>query len=146
MNDQRFAIDLLSRALELAVIHDQKYDIRYGLVLEAVALANIVGFKAGFRIDPDTPDWPVACIDLPGYGQISWHMPAYDKPWDGHSTEEKIKRIAGFVSANRLKPVCYGCGESIGYLSTVGATVVVGDQEFCSETCYEKNHHSTGSE
>lgn len=43
-------------------------------------------------------------IDLPT-GQVSWHfhdsqaylfdgLPAYTKPWDGHSTEEKYRRLA----------------------------------------------------
>lgn len=46
-------------------------------------------------------------IDLPT-GQVSWHyhdsqaylfdgLPAYAKPWDGHSTEEKYQRVAALM-------------------------------------------------
>jgi hypothetical protein len=58
-----------------------------------------------------SPDWHgCVYIDLPT-GQASWHfhdsqaylfagLPLYTKPWDGHSTEEKYRRVAALgVSA-----------------------------------------------
>lgn len=51
------------------------------------------------------PEWHgCVYIDLPT-GQVSWHyhdreaqlfadLPAYTKPWDGHTTEEKYRRLA----------------------------------------------------
>ncbi len=57
----------------------------------------------------EIPDWDpcwhgCVYIDLPT-GQVSWHyhdrdddlfagLPAYDKPWDGHTTKEKYERLA----------------------------------------------------
>lgn len=50
------------------------------------------------------PEWfNCAYIDLPT-GQASWHfhdreswlfehLPSYEKPWDGHTTEEKYERL-----------------------------------------------------
>lgn len=54
------------------------------------------------------PEWHgCVFIDLPT-GQASWHfhdsqaflfadLPPYTKPWDGHSTEEKYRRLADLV-------------------------------------------------
>lgn len=70
----------------------------------AVAFAwtmNARGHKVGVLIDPDEPDWPVLMVDTPE-GQVSWHMtrqeipdwvPIYDGEWDGHTTEEKYRRM-----------------------------------------------------
>jgi hypothetical protein len=74
----------------------------------AMALARVCGsygFPFGVRADPNEPDWPVLFIDLP-QGQVSWHLPkgelpgewpTYDKPWDGHTLEQKRERIAAFI-------------------------------------------------
>lgn len=72
--------------------NDQKYEVRYGLVLQAVAYAHSLGLKAGYRIDPAEPEWPVAYIELPT-GQITFHLPQHSVAWDGHSTEEKYRRV-----------------------------------------------------
>lgn len=54
--------------------------------------------------DPAAPDWPVVYIETPA-GQLSWHIAPDDmdlfshlrgtdrNPWDGHSTDEKHRRI-----------------------------------------------------
>lgn len=68
------------------------YERRYSLILQAMALAHWLDFKTGYRIDPKEPEWPVAFIELPT-GQVSWHMPAFPDPWDGHSMEDKLARI-----------------------------------------------------
>lgn len=70
------------------------------------ALARL--FPSGLR-KTDIPGWDpewhgCVFIDLPT-GQVSWHfhdreahlfegLPPYEKPWDGHSTPEKYKRVA----------------------------------------------------
>jgi hypothetical protein len=72
--------------------NDVNYPVRYNLVMQALAKAGAVGLKAGFRNDPEHPEWPVAYIELPT-GQVSWHMPQHEIEWDGHDTVEKYKRI-----------------------------------------------------
>ncbi|AWN05286.1 hypothetical protein SEA_IBANTIK_64 [Streptomyces phage Ibantik] len=56
--------------------------------------------------DPQEPDWPVLFVELPG-GQATWHISPDDLDlfqyvsdeesdwavWDGHSTEEKYRRL-----------------------------------------------------
>jgi len=83
--------------------NDTKYEPRYGLVLEAVALAHRLGYPAGFRIDPAEPEWPVAFIELPmedgTHAQVSWHMPQHPIPYDGHTTSEKYARIDQWIRA-----------------------------------------------
>ena len=73
----------------------QHYDYRNWQVYQAVYLAISIGFRAGFRFDPAEPHWPVAFIELPT-GQVSWHLPEHDIPWDGHSTELKYFRCREF--------------------------------------------------
>jgi hypothetical protein len=82
--------------------HDTDYEVRYGLVLDAIALAHQIGYPAGFRIDPDEPGWPVAVIELPT-GQVSWHMPEHPTEWDGHETPEKYRRVLKFILENQDK-------------------------------------------
>lgn len=90
----------LACILDRIECNDQNYEVRYKLVFEAIATALMYGFKAGIRIDPKEPEWPVAFIDLPT-GQVSWHLPQYDGEWDGHGTEEKYRRCAQYVTELR---------------------------------------------
>lgn len=76
--------------------HDEDYDLRYGAVLMAVAVAQHAKFSAGFRIDPTEPEWPVAYIELPT-GQVSWHLPQHPIAWDGHDTAEKYRRCREYA-------------------------------------------------
>lgn len=85
----------LGRILANIERYDEDYPKRYGLVLAAIDCAQRAGYQAGFRIDPDEPEWPVAYIELPT-GQVSWHMPQHPNPWDGHSTEEKYRRCRAY--------------------------------------------------
>lgn len=87
---------VLADTLAKIKIHDADYAVRYGLVLTAVALAHSAGYRAGFRLDPKEPQWPVAYIELPT-GQVSWHMPEHVEPWDEHTTEQKYARVDDFV-------------------------------------------------
>jgi hypothetical protein len=86
---------MLGEVLGLIQENDSNYDVRYGLVLEAVTAAHCLGYEAGFRIDPQEPEWPVAFIELPS-GQVSWHLPQHAQPWDGHDTPEKYARVDDF--------------------------------------------------
>lgn len=95
---------LLASILQDIEANDTDYDVRYGLVLQAVHLAHVAGYRAGFSWDfsEDDPDLDgrrvVAYIVLP-QGQVSWHMREFTEPWDGHSTEEKYSRINAFAAA-----------------------------------------------
>lgn len=66
-----------------------------------VRLAMAKGLKTGVR---PNQDWPIVFVELPA-GQVSWHIPEaefhkyfpsmneYDGEWDGHTTEEKYRRV-----------------------------------------------------
>lgn len=75
------------------------YRERNFYIVSAVAVALDLGLNAGFAVDPATPDWPVAYIDLPHVGQVSWHLPEYIGVYDGHTTAEKYERTAAYVKA-----------------------------------------------
>jgi hypothetical protein len=85
--------------------HDTDYTERYELVLTALSVANQAGYPAGIRIDPSEPEWPLAVIELPDVGQVSWHLPAHPWAWDGHTTEEKYRRIDAYAAANTPLPL-----------------------------------------
>lgn len=65
-------------------------------------------YPAHLQPDPAEPDWPVLHLQLPT-GQCTWHIGEADldlfthvrtdrhEAWDGHSTEEKHRRIAGLT-------------------------------------------------
>lgn len=98
-------LEELKRILSLIKENDINYDIRYGLVLEAIGLAQKCGYFVGLDYDEEQIkennfDWVLVYIDLPT-GQVSWHMPTYykqfNKTWDKHTTEEKYERIEKFT-------------------------------------------------
>lgn len=75
----------------------RNYPVRNKLIYAAVTNAQFFGMEAGFRIDPNEEEWPVAYIELPT-GQVSWHLPRHVKEWDGHTTEEKYRRIHDYAA------------------------------------------------
>jgi hypothetical protein len=78
-----------------------EYTQRNETILLAIIAAWSLHYEAGFRIDPNEPEWPVAFIELPT-GQVSWHLPQHVKPWDLHTTAEKYERIRAYREhANR---------------------------------------------
>jgi len=85
--------------LRQIVQSDQNYGLRTVLVYKALYLACALGFKCGIRTDENEPNFPVVVIELPGYGEVAWHCQGCDLVYDGHSTEEKFKRIDQFVSS-----------------------------------------------
>lgn len=93
------ALLFLAKTLRRVVRLDDAYELRNKFVVYAVFLALDAGLNAGFRIDTQEPEWPVAFIELPGVGQVSWHLPQFMAEWDGHTTPEKFERINRFVAA-----------------------------------------------
>ncbi len=87
-------------AFVLLGIRDADADTRYGLVLKALALANMCGYEAGVRWDTKELEWPMATIELPT-GQVGWTIPQHPHKWDGHSTDEKYRRIVEFAEVRR---------------------------------------------
>lgn len=92
-------IELLKGVLTEIHNNDNQYDVRYTLVFAAMNLANSVGYDVGVKFNPQEPEWPIFYIDLPT-GQISWHMPEYTGDWDGHSTEEKYRRVNNYINSH----------------------------------------------
>jgi hypothetical protein len=94
---------LAAQAVALATQKDAAY-LERNQVVAALAKCLPSGV-ARTAIDGWSEDWHgCVYIDLPT-GQVSWHyhdsqahlfegLPAYTKPWDGHSTEEKYRRVA----------------------------------------------------
>lgn len=90
---------------------DQAYYERNQLV---AALARL--FPSGLRktdVDACSVWHNCVFIDLPT-GQASWHfhereahlfagLPEYTKPWDGHSTAEKYRRVAALGEWRRCR-------------------------------------------
>jgi hypothetical protein len=99
LDDARLELALLLRAIER---YDTDYDVRYGFVIEALAVAQRLGYPAGVRFDPQEPAWPVAVIELPrrggAPGQVSWHLPQHQVAYDGHTTAEKYDRCRAFCA------------------------------------------------
>lgn len=102
-----------------------RYARRNTLIWQALAQALAAGMPAGVGHDPGDPHPVVVYLDLPGAGQVSWHLPedgrqqvlpVYPGQWDGHSTEVKYLRIDLFTGAHGvfsscpLEP-CARCGE-----------------------------------
>lgn len=119
MNLVAFARALLARASvpteaqtseleDMRARKDAAYEERNRVV---AALAKV--FPSGVArtaIEGWSEDWHgCVYIDLPT-GQASWHfhdsqahlfagLPPYTKPWDGHSTEEKYRRVAALAAS-----------------------------------------------
>lgn len=77
--------------------NDTNYEVRYGLVLRAMAAAAALGYRVGIAVDHAEPEWPVVYIELPT-GQVSWHMPAHTEAFDGHTTAEKYQRCRAYTA------------------------------------------------
>ena len=87
------------------------YTERNKVIALAARLAVDNGYKAGIGKDKSEtdPKWQnVVYIELPNVGQVSWHVPleelhlfsflgVYTEPFDGHTTEQKYKRIESFL-------------------------------------------------
>jgi hypothetical protein len=85
--------NLLQKIVELDT---NNLDLRFDLLIEALDLATKLNYEVGIGTDNKNPGIAVVYIQLPT-GQVSWHMPNNNNLWDGHSTEEKYKRIEEFI-------------------------------------------------
>lgn len=89
--------ELKSWLLDICAMEQLKdYERRNNSIIHAMSEAVGCGYKAGFRIDPNEPAWPIAFIELPT-GQVSWHLPQHEPAWDGHTAEEKYARVGEFI-------------------------------------------------
>jgi hypothetical protein len=78
---------------------DEAYFDRNQAFLAFGRSAVSLGWVVGVGEDPDAPDWPVLYIEIPGRGQVSWHLPSsqldraawppYEGSWDNHDLAEK---------------------------------------------------------
>jgi hypothetical protein len=102
--DLQYALDDMEKAKDAAYSERDKC-----LVLMAL-MAQRLGLRVGIGLHVDKPgeDWDpewrnILFIDLPA-GQVSWHIHeseahwfyfvgTYDGAWDGHTTDEKYKRV-----------------------------------------------------
>jgi hypothetical protein len=80
-------------SLEIAT----RYAQRNALIWVAVGLAHQVGVPAGVGYDPSDAHPVIVYIELPGVGQVSWHLPTHPVGWDGHTTGQKYERIEAFA-------------------------------------------------
>jgi len=84
---------------------NEVYHQRAMAVQAAVIFAQKIGLETGIRTPTEDPDWPVLVIDIKE-GEIAWHMHKDDlfithkleKPYDGHTDEEKDDRIKKLYS------------------------------------------------
>ncbi|MDH4317173.1 MAG: hypothetical protein OEV64_02175 [Desulfobulbaceae bacterium] len=88
-----------------STLNDAYFD-RNQAVMALARLAKKLGWEVGLKTDPAEPDWPVLMIDLPT-GQVGYHLPKneivgewpeYTKEWDGHSLEDKRRRIVELLT------------------------------------------------
>lgn len=111
MSERSLADQLLDLQYQLdttEAVKNQAYAERNKVLSLTARMAQKLGLNVGLGKDesPDAdPDyfW-ILFIDLPN-GQTSWHLrndevdamfgflPVYRTPWDGHSTEEKYRRV-----------------------------------------------------
>lgn len=105
--------------VQLMAAKDGAYAERNKLAASVAKLvARLPGWSVGVGLH-DGRDWEddwrtVLFIDTP-VGQLSWHfhdserhlldgLPAYEGKWDGHSTEEKYRRLLEAVALGWPKP------------------------------------------
>lgn len=96
-------VSVLALLLDAAWDADRReppdYESRNRLLMLAMGAAQMEGVPCGLRIDPSEPEWPVVYFELPEpSGQVSFHLPQHERPWDGHDKAEAHARIARYVA------------------------------------------------
>jgi hypothetical protein len=85
---------------------EEAYFDRNQAVQAFARLALAQDWSVGLLPNPAEPDWPILYVDIPGKGQVSWHLPraeiigdwpAYPALWDGTGLEVKRQRLATFL-------------------------------------------------
>lgn len=95
---------------------DSAYTERNNLVCALCSVAQLLGWQCGKRLHEGPSEWDpqwrtVIVIDLPT-GQASWHihdsefhmfahLPPYPGSWDGHTTEEKYRRLLALADISK---------------------------------------------
>lgn len=78
---------------------DGNYAKRLAATLAAAAMAAVNGYDVGFSVDEKEPAFPcVIHIDLPYFGQVTFHLPQPQQPWDGHTTKMKWQRVVAYAN------------------------------------------------
>lgn len=72
------------------------YFLRNRAILKAFSFAIDMGIHCGIRIDPEDPEWPVVFFQLPT-GQVSFHIPEFETPWDLHTPEQAAERLTDYL-------------------------------------------------
>jgi hypothetical protein len=118
--------ELQAKLNEATAAKDQAYSERNQCVALIAKLAAAQGYAVGLgKHDPKDYNWEddwrnIVYIDLPT-GQISWHihdseleffdgLPAYKQAWDGHSTDEKHRRMQAYAIYAPCKVVLFRNG------------------------------------
>jgi hypothetical protein len=76
--------------------NDKNYPVRNMYVFQALTHAYRLGYNCGIR-PTSNPYWSYVVIELPT-GQVSWMVSGHYKDFDGHTTEEKYKRVDEFAA------------------------------------------------
>lgn len=109
VEEGRSWFSLESTLAEMTRQKDAAYNERDRCVALLARMAKALGYRAGLAEHPSEDaswdhDWrTIVFVDLPG-GQASWHvhdserplfvaLNVYDGEWDGHSSEEKYRRV-----------------------------------------------------
>lgn len=103
------------KAGEIKAQMDRVYNERNRCAIAFAKMARALGWVVGLaEHDPNDTSWDpewrtILFVEAPlasrAHGQLSWHLhvselelvaglPRYDKPWDGHTTEDKYARLA----------------------------------------------------
>lgn len=96
MSDAPLELQLATAQQELANVYRERAHL---LAFLAAITPSVIG-----ETDPHTPGWPVLTLDGGEQGQMSWHIapddvelfahvPKGNVAWDGHSTDEKYRRL-----------------------------------------------------
>ena len=110
---------ILSRIVALDAARTPALDAAYRERNAVVAaLVRSHGWPAQVVMAPDTEGWWIVYAETPN-GQVSWHISPDDmdlfsdwpvafgsrlSPWDGHTTEEKYRRLAALATPREPKP------------------------------------------
>jgi hypothetical protein len=102
--------EFINTISQIETYHDN-HNVRNRLVIRAYGLTKQLGYESGFYVDPTDSEgleYPIMVIDLPGFGEISWHVPTLllsevdFRAWPGLPLSnvydmKKYNRIRAFV-------------------------------------------------
>lgn len=101
MSDAPLELQLATAQQELKNVYRERAHL---LAFLATITPSVIG-----ETDPHTPGWPVLTIAGGEQGQMSWHIapddvelfahvPQGEMAWDGHSTDEKYRRLQAMTA------------------------------------------------